>query len=273
MTGAFLTVSAGAQAQIVYTDVNPDVVIAGAYLVDMDNDATPDVGLYQGVGGTATVAIAYPVPSHASNALMGVVGGGGYRYPSLLAAGAPISSAGNWVVFASNTAWTVESFCWNYFTGNQLGVWSAQAGYTGVRFLSAGNTYYGWIDMEVATNGTAITIKGYAYESTPDGAINAGDVGGVGINSVQVANSEIGNFFPNPMVNGKTKIQFASKENAEVTIEVMNGMGQQVAVEKRNVINGKNTLSFDFSALSAGTYFAKFSTGKAVTFRKIVIAG
>ncbi|GEM_PF-5407606 len=48
--------------------------------------------------------------------------------------------------------------------------------YIGVQFQLNGNTHFGWILIELDNNLT-LTIKSYAYDDTPNAAIQAGDVG------------------------------------------------------------------------------------------------
>jgi len=50
-------------------------------------------------------------------------------------------------------------------------------GYIGVKFDLNGNMHYGWVFVELHTNQT-VTVKSYAYETTPNTGIAAGDTGG-----------------------------------------------------------------------------------------------
>ena len=44
-------------------------------------------------------------------------------------------------------------------------------------FLISGNTHYGWIRLDVNSTVDTVIIKDYAYEATPDAAIDAGEMG------------------------------------------------------------------------------------------------
>jgi hypothetical protein len=60
------------------------------------------------------------------------------------------------------------------------GVWGGvNEGFFGVKFTIAGQTRYGWIRATVDTNYTQMTLHDFAYQSTPDVPIVAGDVGDV----------------------------------------------------------------------------------------------
>jgi len=279
LTGAFLASAASSDAQIVYTDVNPDAIVqVGTLVVDLDNDAVGDVTLLQGTNSSATFEVAYAVAGQEANALMGPGAGNQYVYPSRLAAGAVINSAGPWLHFSTrpngslgSQTWPLESFVWHYNTGVSNGNWGGQTGYLGIRFMIGTAVHYGWLEMEGALGGTMLTLKGYAYEQTPDSGIIAGDTATItAIYTPAAVDYEIGNFYPNP---GRTsaQINIGSKETTEISIDVLNGMGQVMASEKRKIFGGKNMLKFNFSELAPGTYFAKITNGSSVNYRKIVV--
>jgi hypothetical protein len=55
------------------------------------------------------------------------------------------------------------------------GSWSGQSDkYLPLRIVVGTNTYYGWARLDVAYGGTSFTIKDYAYNSTPNQSILAG---------------------------------------------------------------------------------------------------
>jgi len=273
LTGAFLASAASSQAQIVYTDVNPDTVIQGGFLgIDIDNDAVIDYFFGQGTNSSATFAIAVPTSIDPANALQGPGAGNQYVYPSRLAAGALINSAGPWLHFSTRpTNWGQMSFVWHYMTGNIGGYWNGLSGYLGVRFLSSGAVHYGWVEMEVATNAASLTLKGYAYEQIADSGIVAGDTATLtAVYTPAAVDYEIGNFYPNPGHNN-AKLYIGAKQNAEISVEIMNGMGQAITADKRKILSGKNILHFDFSGITPGTYFAKITNGTEVNYRKLVV--
>lgn len=47
--------------------------------------------------------------------------------------------------------------------------------FLGLRFDSAGTTYHGWARLSIPANGTSFTLKDYAYSSTPDEGLFAGE--------------------------------------------------------------------------------------------------
>jgi hypothetical protein len=57
-----------------------------------------------------------------------------------------------------------------------LGFWGANLDYIGVQFEIAGNTHYGWVEVEVPFFAAGGTIRSFAYESQPGVPIVAGAV-------------------------------------------------------------------------------------------------
>ncbi len=273
MSGAFLAASAPTDAQVIYTDVNPDILVQGStQIIDMDNDAAGDYSLQQfGMLGSNIGAKLSAPSGFNSNLFMGTIGSLGYYYPSHLMAGAVISAGGNFLEIYNAPGYEA-SLVFAYPAGNYYGNWSNKEGYVGVQFYANGNTYFGWIELAVDSLGQSITLKSYAYESTPNMQIIAGDTGVVGINEqAAVANFEIGKITPNPSSNGMIKIYVEAKESHELRFEIMNGMGAVIASEDRKIKSGRSMLHFDFSSLSSGSYFVKISDGNQSTFRKLII--
>jgi hypothetical protein len=87
---------------------------------------------------------------------------------SALVAGTPINSS---------STYGLSDPSYDLTTSASSGGWrGAQDEYMGVTFTEGGSTYYGWIELSVATNIDA-TILGWAYQNTPGVGILAGDTG------------------------------------------------------------------------------------------------
>ncbi len=101
-----------------------------------------------------------------------MVSQGTSRNISFLAAGTPINSASNWV---AGGAYPDEH---NVRT-NSYTSWDGKTGYMGFQFQNAFNqTLYGWIQIQVASNGKSYTVLDYAYNEAPMVVINAGSTVG-----------------------------------------------------------------------------------------------
>jgi len=276
MSGAFLAAAGQAEGQVVYTDVDPDIVVQGTTMtIDMDNDLTPDYSLQQFGTFGQNIGAKFSAPSVAlSNEFMGSVGAFSYYYPSKLSAGAAINGSNtNWLAMGNAPGYE-PSLVFAYATGAIYGQWSQQSGYVGVHFLSGGNDYYGWVELDVDSLGSAITLKGYAYEMTPATGIIAGDTGVTGINDPdgRPISLDAGRIMPNPVSNGKAGIHIEALKAEDIELEIYDGMGQRVSSLRRYVKPGRNLVPLEFPTLGSGSYFLKISDGSASIFRKLVIA-
>ncbi|NJK82464.1 MAG: T9SS type A sorting domain-containing protein [Saprospiraceae bacterium] len=80
----------------------------------------------------------------------------------------------------------------------------------------------------------------------------------------------VGTFYPNPASDGMTQLDYSSSESGEVNATVYNVNGQVVATFVRSVARGSNILDFNFSALSAGSYFVKLENGSDRQYQKLI---
>jgi hypothetical protein len=110
-----------------------------------------------------------------ANAFVGVQGAvySSFYYPSNLTSGAAIDATSPVItdnrgdLNFNSCAYSSSQFC----GGND--------GFIGFKFIVGANTHYGWARIQVAADASSMIIKDYAYNSTPDGAINAGQTLGV----------------------------------------------------------------------------------------------
>ena len=77
--------------------------------------------------------------------------------------------------------------------------------------------------------------------------------------------------YPNPF-NPSTRIDFALPEAAQVSLEVYNMLGQQVAtLENGHLSAGQHSVSFDASDLSSGIYLYRLQAGDQVLTRSFTL--
>jgi len=168
-----------ASGQIIYTDVDPDFGGQNVfYSLDLDDNGEIDFGIVQystfgalsdknavrmfpiqyfvGSGNAVLANNVYATPSFS------------FAYPLVLNTNDPISSG--------NSAWNsnYQSMDFAYGVCYANSAWCGETDkYIGLRFLIGVNTHYGWARLDV-NDSTNWLIKEYAYNSTPDAPINAG---------------------------------------------------------------------------------------------------
>ena len=279
-----MMISATVNAQIVYTDVIPDLVIdttGNVYALDMNNDGTIDFNLSftksivsstrcSGTRNSYSVKIS-PADSILDN--VANLSYAGINYPPSINKDTLIDSTGYiWGKSASqilvNVAWYCSGrgipFSYNW-RSTMTGKWNAATDkYLGLRFKVGSNTYYGWLWLTVG-NGS-YTIKGYAYNSIPNQPILAGDTGSVttGISENSIASSI--NLFPNPAKNHLTIDLGSNNKKVELTIADITGK-----VIYTTTANETNMIEVNTSEFAAGIYIVRIQASGFVGTKKLVL--
>ena len=177
-------------AQIIYTDINPDIVLKGTlsnpwsqYELDLNNDASPDF------------VITHFYPSY--DLFYVEMSCNQYKDCEVLVDESQTPKSLN-----LNEAIGPEQSLWFDSKSNALHIrenWvGAKDKYLGLRIKNDGHWYYGWIRLDIPQDESSCTIKDYAYESSVDKGLKAGDA----ISSVK--NDDNNNsiiVFPNPVIN------------------------------------------------------------------------
>ncbi|MBK5213480.1 MAG: T9SS type A sorting domain-containing protein [Flavobacteriaceae bacterium] len=235
---------ADASGQIIYTDVNPDFVggLTDSFAVDFDGGSVNDVTIIQSNNGNYELVKAMP---YSTNGVL-AASNGGYFYASNIAYGTPIDAgAGAFRSFGS--------FCAGVgYAGSQF--CGAGPGYIGVQFDLSGSTHYGWVRVDIADSSNFIVMD-FAYESTPDMAINAGDKGPLGVGEQMFEG------FKYYVTNNQLNL---SANTAMEKVVLHNMLGQQIVSQKLN----SSSETINLSGLQAGVYIATVSIeGASKTFR------
>lgn len=153
----------------------------GAAQFDLDGDGNNDFAVW-GYGSTGYsggnngMAAAFGTYESSNSAF----GGGSDDLPKLSAGFTlgPSISTGSWTNSVMSTGNDIV-----FGPGNGAGSgWTGgvdEVGFVGVKFENASGTHYGWVCLQSdPTPGSElIQVNGYAYESTPDTAIQVGDTG------------------------------------------------------------------------------------------------
>lgn len=243
---------ADANGQIVYTDVDPDEVlnVGDDFIVDFTaagtefNISNPD-GL---AGGNA--AIVFP---SSGGAFVGMTSAG-FEYPALMAQGDIVDGAAG---FTTTGVRGDLNYYGCAYTNSQ---WCGDVvdGYLGVRFTFSGNTHYGWIRLDTDVTGSGlITVKDFAYEATPDTAIEAGE-------TLSTEDNTIAGF--NHFYNASTKQLNLSANEAFSNISLYNLLGQEVIAKDLS----SNNEIVDMSTVKDGVYIGTVNVnGQVATFKII----
>jgi len=199
-------------AQIIYTDVNPDITSSGIYNLDLNNDGTIDFVIKHTTGnkiksnnctGTKTNDAIMVTPSSNCSVANYKDNSTGKSFPSKLLFNSIISNAQNWsgiknqVMISYDWKCVRTEFCyydcyWYYlWNPNLTGQWypSNDEGCLGLKLTLGGHTYYGWVRISIS-DGTTFTLKDYAFNSIPDQEILAGQTSDnyIGVGTITVPN-------------------------------------------------------------------------------------
>ena len=262
------------QAQIVYKDVDPDMVVHGnfdaldwhdassfgSYQIDLDDDGNTDYTLR--VRSDLTFGIGYLDPA----------GDNQYVNNPNNPFGTPIEKGVE--IGAASQEWKgllVYPNGYNYLgTLTTLGKTIAEGGggftgktdkYLGLKFKIGSQTHYGWARLDARDDDRIYTLKDFAYENTPDKSILAGDGQvNVGLKTLTSKDMKINT------VGRNISIELISQANAAGTVKVFNIAGQEMLSAK---IDSKNN-DFSLNAVS-GIYLVKVSVAGVQYSQKIYI--
>ncbi len=260
---------AGANGQIVYTDINPDEVHDAMMgngpefgLLDINNDATLDFFVYSidtVVGGTAYKLTMVAPYGTLGNAVAGDAPSG-YDYAFAMTAGTNIDAATAWIVPASSGALSMAfnvDGAFPYASYWQNGVTDK---YLGLKFFVNGNAHYGWARLDVTADGDVFVMKDYAYNATPDAGIQAGQM--AGISTTEMENNL---HFVNQPNNTVKVVINEGLSNGSITLVSANGQ----TVSTGNVDSDEYIV--DLNGLSAGIYVINAQFAEGSMTKKVIV--
>ncbi|MBL6964178.1 MAG: T9SS type A sorting domain-containing protein [Bacteroidetes bacterium] len=156
-----------AKAQILYTDVHEDVVKGDTanFIFNINEDAYHDLMIFSGLhtnGKFINIQLADSVEVLGNTS-------GNYLYPFALDSGVLIDeNDSNWHDRDYGTMNWQSAF--NY--GNWIGV---EDKYLGVKLILSGQSYYGWIRLDVSTAADQFVVKDFAFEFSAGKGITTAD--------------------------------------------------------------------------------------------------
>jgi len=260
---AALVGATGANAQIVYTDVNPDFAHPGNEVVfglDLNNDtnfdfvlASLDTTLASGNRIRNTVIAPYGTAA-ASNAIAGEAPSG-YDYALALNSGDMIDNTLNWIAATNTMAYNANSA--NPYNENWNGVTDK---YLGLKFVVAGNTHYGWARMDVLAVADTWTLKDYAFNASPNTGLTAGQMTGVST----MAMESLVHFINQPNNTVKVVVNGGLTEGA---ITLVSANGQTVSTGNVDA----DQYIVDLNGLAAGIYVINAEFAEGSMTKKVIV--
>ena len=266
--GAVLGLSASdADAQIVYVDIDPDLDVMDTYTppffaglgVDFDGDGDAEIFFGEDDSRLHTI-VDVEALSDGPDGVTGIVGnlftfGGPYvAYFLTISTGAPIS--------ADNVAITGYSFAtFTYSGADPNGFIGGGDKYIGIQFSFDGaSTHYAWLRVEMPSGGGRILVKDFAYESTPDTPINAGQM----VTAIEPGpdglpgTHNLSTVYPNPF-NPQARFTLEVAKQQNVNIAVFDALGRQVALLHDGVLGAGSVHQFqiDGANLPSGVYVVR----------------
>ena len=265
-------------SQVIYTDVNPDIVLLSSsddsYAVDFNSDLNLDVVIFETQMDTTISGVPWTFTGAALSTLginevagnVMILGGENILLLDTISVAQNIDSA---LTYLNTTSIS------SVFPGAAIRVLSSGTfaatigdfqpnvdGYIGVKFDISGSYHYGWIRVNPSTDGTSCTVLDYAYESSPNIGIIAGDYGGAGLIGIQenISNVIIRTF------NNNIQVKINSELN-DAQLTITNISGQQVLSK---VLNSDNEI-ISMDGLAAGIYLATIFSDECKITKRVYI--
>lgn len=132
------------------------------------------------------------------------------------------------------------------------------------------NTGYpaqGSYDLHAISQQEVVVFLQDADGNILNAAISVGEFAGV-----EEENNQIGlSIYPNPAVDA-ANIYFNVQETSNVTVQVMNSLGQMVYTNNLGEVNGSQMVQFNTTDLNSGVYLVNVIVGDVVTTKRISVS-
>ncbi len=272
--------STSANAQIIYTDVNPDIIQTCQNFqcnktsdLDLNNDGVFDLKLDLILSTFTSRNPPYAQyfsglikasPLNGSSIITNSSG-----YPLKMNLNELIDSRGSWSTSANQTLLRKSYAGITYVLTSSYGNWMyATYSFLGLKIASGTQTYYGWVRLNISLDVTptvgSYRIIDYAYNTIPNQPILAGETIATGIIENSFASSI--NIFPNPATDHLTIALPHTNEKVEITITDINEKKIYSTTVTQTQIVEVNTEDF-----AKGIYVVKIQTGEFIGTKKLIV--
>lgn len=265
-----------ANSQIIYSDINPDFTMPtweGNYILDFNDDGIQDFNFRKYTFVVANcVSMSRPRTSFLSISALNE------DFEVGITNGKPTASNANTVI-SETMMWSKPNsanllYCYKpcgstivTYTGN----WdSTEVQYLPVRFGSTGNWRYGWISMIIHHDGftgadTSLQMNAFAYNSSPNQAILAGDTG-LPLHTFEANTPFLVDLLPNPTTNQLTITFERSYKKAVITIADI--LGKIVYFKEENETE---KIEVDTYKFEEGIYLVQVRSDDLIATKKLVV--
>ncbi len=271
---SILATTEAANAQVIYTDVNPDTTVQsnGTYGLDLNNDGVTDFNLVQFNGSGADGVAITPIQSNAFANSSVTIGPYTVPSPDTLNFGDTIDVNLNWQQIVPATSTSSGAASSTFILGLNFpqftitgGNWfNAGEHYLGLKFKIGTVDYYGWARLELSEGATQFTLKDYAYYAESNKLILAGQQFSDAVTEINKSENQLLKLF---VADNKLSIHILNNEIIGGKVEVLNTEGQIVSVSEIS----KNEFALDLKMLPSGLYFIRAGKNEKQQTNKILI--
>ncbi|MCY7410321.1 MAG: T9SS type A sorting domain-containing protein [Chitinophagales bacterium] len=250
---AAIVAAGSANAQVVYHDVNPDKVLDNnneTQKVDLNGDGTNDFQVKFRKGSSFLFGFALPYSSNSVAGSLVSFTSINHAFPYAIDCGEVINSNMNW--FNVNSLLFSYNGQPSYLYYPLMGLAYGGAYYynwaggivdasIGVRLVSNGDVNYGWIRCDYSEDMKKLTVKDWAYEKTPNKAINACSSFGTGIPEVNATSGITIYSFEKRVTISTTaseKMNIVVTDMAGKTMLTQTADASEVRLDLNNLSNG-----------------------------------
>lgn len=246
----FMFLASNTDAQVVYTDVNPDSLVSSQYELDLNNDGTPEFRIEKTTDGGIDIVQLTGLSNQDSIAGYYVGFPTELPYPHALSSSVIIGSQTNLVaggVMGGNHPLIMEDAEWPELINR----------YLGLKFSINGEPHYGWAKIKISTDYVAFTISEYAYNATAGEEINSG------VTSIEDPSTTLRmtlEAYPNPVSENAT-LSFYLNDESAIDLSVYDLSGKLILAESRKIEKpGKQAFQLNVSQWNSGIYFCRVNS-------------
>ena len=276
--GAVFAIGQDAEAQVAYTDVDPDVTLQATEAdsrdtlnIDFNNDEVVDVTIIHGNGDWYSYSTYFWRSVRALNGsgaeiaietLYATSFSASYYFANRFDKDEVLGPDLNW--YGLDNSYQLGWWGWSGATSYTYtyGPWADGTAdkYLGVRFsLDEGSTFhYGWVRLDVAVDQVQVTVKDYAYEQTAGTTIKAGDIGGTPVESLS-------NNLDVKVFSYEKSIVISDLDADNAHADIYNTLGQ--LVRSTPIQSGRTEIQMD----TKGMYIVKLKVNEELLTGKVIV--